>query len=177
MFGLFKKSSKEIKVVDKVWLSKQAKWNACAQMVKLDPSVLLVCWFDETVKEMESSSALAQNLVKAENVTYDKTVGKMVVFAEHFPLASAEQELFANLQLTEVPVLNALDEPIFMLFGGENTIEIMKKLGVGDDEIIGHSMITKSIRRAQEKIEEKSGTNYPARSAQEWLSLNLKSAK
>lgn len=177
MFGLFKKSSKEIKVVDKVWLSKQAKWNACAQMVKLDPSVLLVCWFDETLHETENNPALAQNVIKAENVTYDKTVGKMVLFAEHFPLVSVEQEMFAKLQLTEVPVLNSLDETIFTLFGGENLIEVMKQLGVGDNEIIGHAMITKSIRRAQEQIEKESGTNYSARSAHEWLSLNLKHTK
>lgn len=174
MFGLFKKTSLGVKVVDKVWLSNQAKWNACVQMIKLDPSVLLVAWFEDTFREIESNPGLVKNVIKAENISYDKTVGRMVVFVEHFPLASAEQDVFARLQLKEVPVLNSLDEPIFMLFGGENTIEIMKKLGVGEDEIIGHSMITKSIRRAQEKIEEKSGTNYPAKSSQEWLDLNLK---
>jgi hypothetical protein len=174
MFGLFNKSSVGIKVVDKVWLSKQAKWNACAQMVKVDPSVILIAWFEETFHEIESHPGLAQNVIKAENASYDKTQGRRVIFAEHYPLASAEQDLFSKLQLKDVPVLNSLDEPIFMLFGGENTIEVMKKLGVGDDEIIGHSMITKSIRRAQEKIEVKSGTNYSAKSSQEWLSLNLK---
>src|SRR5262245_27409199 len=99
MFDLFKKSSKGVKVVDKVWLSRQAKWKACVQMVKLDPSLLLIAWFEETFLEIENNSVLAQNVIKAENTTYDKTSGKMVVFAEHYPLASVEQDVYTKLQL------------------------------------------------------------------------------
>ena len=177
MFDLFRKSSKGVKVIDKVWLSQQAKWNACLQMVKIDPTVLLVAWFEETFYELEGDQGLVQNVIKAEHLNYDKAQGRMVVFAEHYPLASVEQDLYAKLQLKEVPVLSCLEEPLFMLFGGERTIELMKKLGVADDEIIGHAMVTKSIRRAQESIAEKSGTNYPATSAKEWLALNLKEKK
>ena len=174
MFNLFKKSSKGIKVIDKVWLSTQAKWNACVQMVKLDPSLLLVAWFEETFRDLQNNPVLSQNVIKAETISYDKAVGRMVVFTEHYPLASKEQDLFTKLQLKEAPVLSALDEPIFMTFGGERTIEIMKRLGVGDEEIIGHSMVTNSIRRAQDRIGEKSGSDYPAQSSKEWFTLNLK---
>ena len=178
MFDLFRKSSKGVKVIDKVWLSNQAKWNACGQMIKLDPSVLLVAWFDETFQEIESNPGLAQNVVKAESLGYDKTVGRMIVFAEHYPLSSVEQDLFTKLQLKEVPVLSSLEEPLFMLFGGgQNTIDIIKKLASGEDEIIGHSFVTKSIRNVQEKIEGKSGSDYPAKSSKEWFTLNLKEKK
>jgi hypothetical protein len=171
MFDLFKKP-KGVKVIDKVWLSKQAKWNACLQMVKVDATVLLVTWFDETFRECEDAG-LDRNTVRAQNLSYDKTVGRMVVFAEHYPLASVEHDLFMKLQLKEVPVLSALDEPIFQHFAGEQIIDIMKKLGAGEDEIIAHSMVTKSIRRAQESLAETSGTDYPATSSNEWFTLNL----
>jgi hypothetical protein len=89
-----------------------------------------------------------------------------------------EQDLYAKLQLKEVPVLSCLEEPLFMLFGGERTTEIMKNMGLTEDEVIGHSMVTKAIRRAQDKIAETrrvgAGTDYPATSAKEWLALNLK---
>ena len=100
----------------------------------------------------------------------------MVVFAEHYPLASVEQDLYARLQLKEVPVLSCLEEPLFMLFGGERTTEIMKNMGLADDEVIGHSMVTKAISRAQDKIVQRvgAGTDYPATSAKEWLTVNLK---
>ena len=51
-------------------------------------------------------------------------------------------------------------------------------MGLTEDEVIGHSMVTKAIRRAQDKIAETrrvgAGTDYPATSAKEWLALNLK---
>src|SRR5688572_2960160 len=177
MFNLFGKSSKGPKVIDKIWLSKQGKWKACVQMVKIDPSVLLVAWFEETFLEIQSDPALAQNIIKAEHLSYDKVVGRMVVFAEHYPLPSVEQDLYNKLQLKEVPVLSCLEEPLFMAFGGERTIESMKNLGLSEDEVIGHSMVTRSIRNAQEKISESrrggTDTDYPAPSAKEWFSLNL----
>ena len=174
MFDLFRKSSKGVKVIHKVWLSKQGKWNACVQMVSIDPSVLLVAWFEETLWEIEKNPGLTRNTIKAEHLSYDKVVGRMVVFAEHYPLASVELDLYAKLQLKEVPVLSCLEEPLFLLFGGERTTEIMKNMGLAEDEVIGHAMVTKAIRRAQDKIAEQSGTDYPAASAKEWLTLNLK---
>ncbi len=86
MFNLFKRSSNGAKVIDKVWLSQQAKWNACVQMVKLDPSILLVAWFEETFEEITRRPGLSQNLIRADNVSYDKTIGRMVIIAEHYRL-------------------------------------------------------------------------------------------
>jgi hypothetical protein len=177
MLSLFGKSSKGVKVIDKVWLSKQGKWNACVQMVSLDPSVLLVAWFEETLSELENNPSLAKNIIKAEHLSYDKVVGRMIVFAEHYPLATVEHDLYAKLQLIEVPVLSCLEEPLFMLFGGERTIVVMKNLGLTEDEVIGHSMVTRSIRNAQDKIAEKCRTDYPAPSSKGWLTLNLKAKK
>jgi hypothetical protein len=177
MFDLFRKSSKGPKVIDKVWLSKQGKLNACAQMVKIDPSVLLVAWFEETFREIESLPGLGQNVIKTEHVSYDRVVGRMVVFVEHYPLLSVEHDLYAKLQLKEVPVLSCLEDPLFMAFGGERTIEAMKNLGLSEDEVIGHSMVTRSIRNAQDKIAEKSSTDYPATSSKEWFKLNMKETK
>jgi hypothetical protein len=177
MFNLFGKSSKGPKVIDKVWLSKKGKWKACVQMVEIDPSVLLVAWFEETFREIENNPSLAQNIIKAEHLSYDKVVGRMVVFAEHYPLPSVEQDLYTKLQLEEVPVLSCLEEPLFMAFGGERIVEAMKNLGLNEDEVIGHSMVTRSISRAQEKIAAQSGTDYPATSAKEWFTLNLKEKK
>jgi len=177
MFDLFRKSSKGVKVIDKVWLSKLGKWNACVQMVSIDPSVLLVAWFEETFREIESNPGLTKNVIKAERLSYEKVVGRMVVFAEHYPLASVEQDLYGKLQVKEVPVLSCLEDPLFMLFGGERTIEAMKNIGLTEEEVIGHSMVTRSIRNAQEKIAEKSGTDYPATSSKEWFTLNLKEKK
>jgi hypothetical protein len=173
MFGLFKKSSEGIDVIDKVWLSKQAKLKACVQMKQLSPHILLVAWFEETLGELRNQDGLSENTISAKDLTFDKAQNRMVVFAEHYPLASVEQTLFSVLRLSEVPVMSSLEDHLFFRFGGAETINAMKNLGVGEDEIIGHTMVTRSIRRAQEKIAKETHTDYAAPSCQEWFKLNM----
>jgi hypothetical protein len=175
MFSLFKKSD-GVNVVDKVWMSKQAKWKACSAMFALNPSSLFVAWFEETADELGNHLGLPSGkkiLVLASDLTADAIQDRMVMFVEHYPLSSVEQDLFKKLNLKEVPVLLSLDEPFFQKFGGEKTIELMKKLGVKEDEVLGNAMIGKSIRNAQEKIAEKVKSEKKARSQEEWMKVNV----
>ncbi len=48
----------------------------------------------------------------------------------------------------------SLEDDLMRLFGSERISGIMDKLGLKDGEMIQHSMITKSIERAQKKVEE-----------------------
>lgn len=102
-----------------------------------------------------------------------KAFNTLVVFVEHYPLSKPETDLFSRLRLKEIPVLSALDEPIFMMFGGERTIELMKKLGMDEHESVAHSMITSSIKNAQRKLEEKVPFEKKASSMQEWFEVNF----
>jgi hypothetical protein len=176
MFGLFKSKSPSVKVIDKVWMSQKAKWNACVQMMLINPGCLFVAWFEDTRSQLEHLSS-TQNakveVVLARTMDPAKAQNRMVVFTEHYPLSNVEQELFLKLNLKEVPVLSSLEEPLFMKFSGNNIIEMMKNLGMKEDEVIGHAMVTKAIRRAQEALE-KSGRDQQAASQQEWFSVNTK---
>lgn len=171
MFGLFKKDSPSAKVNDQIWMSSDAKWNACKKMQAVNPGCLWVAWFEATASELLAHVPGA-NVMIAEKINAPLNDKSMIIFVEHFPIAEREQNLFLRMNLTEVPVLSSLDEPLFQLFGGERTIKIMQRLGTKDDEVISHSMITKSINRAQAKI--KSVVRYvkPATSAKEWFELN-----
>ena len=42
MFGLFKKKDPQVKVIDKVWMSRVAKVNACRQMFEVNSSIVMV---------------------------------------------------------------------------------------------------------------------------------------
>ena len=97
----------------------------------------------------------------------------MVVFAEHYPLPKKEQELFKTLNLKEIPIMSSLDEPLFKHFGGERLIDTIKKLGMNEDEVIGHSFITSAIRNAQEKLGKKVRMEKAASSAEEWFKANI----
>jgi hypothetical protein len=172
MFGLFKSKDPEIKVIDKVWMSKNAKMNACRQMAEVDPSIVFVAWFEETQLEFQTILPSSSVVVLAKDVRYDGVRDKMVVFVEHHPITAEEQSVFKKLYLKEANVLSGMDEQLFLNFGGARTIEMMKRLGLKEDEVIAHSMISKSIRRAQKKIE-KSMTNVATTSQSKWFEANI----
>lgn len=176
MFDFFKSSAPKTKVIDRIWMSQPAKWKACADMLHLNPNCLFVAWFEETFNELKSALPGENNehVKLARDVMSTDVRGKMAIFVEHYPLASIEQNLFERLNLTDVPVLSSLDEPLFNLFGGEKMVELLKRLGMNDDEVIGHSMINKSIRNAQKKIQEKIITEQKATSQRDWIALNVK---
>ncbi|MBB1150249.1 MULTISPECIES: preprotein translocase subunit SecA [unclassified Myroides] len=48
----------------------------------------------------------------------------------------------------------SLEDNLMRLFGSERVAKIMDRLGLEDGEVIQHSMMTKSIERAQKKVEE-----------------------
>jgi preprotein translocase subunit SecA len=54
----------------------------------------------------------------------------------------------------------SLEDDLMRLFGGDRLGSIMDRLGVGDGEVIEHSMVTKAIERAQKKVE---AQNYAIR--------------
>ena len=48
----------------------------------------------------------------------------------------------------------SLDDDLMRMFGSDRIAKIMDRMGIKDGEVIQHSMITKSIERAQKKVEE-----------------------
>ena len=48
----------------------------------------------------------------------------------------------------------SLEDDLMRLFGSDRISKLMDRMGIGDGEVIQHSMITKSIERAQRKVEE-----------------------
>src|SRR5690606_33827770 len=48
----------------------------------------------------------------------------------------------------------SLEDNLMRLFGSERISNIMVRMGIEEGEVIQHSMITKSIERAQKKVEE-----------------------
>lgn len=176
MFGplkaLFKASEPGIKIIDKVWMSAEAKFKACKAMADANPNCIFICWFPETFDTLKDLVD-EHNVMLASQATSTSLQDKMVVFAEHHPVAKKEQALFTLLNLTEAPVLSSLDEPLFMRFGGDKTVALMKKLGMHEDEVIGSGMITSAIHNAQKKIEKQVVVEREAHSQQEWFTLNL----
>jgi hypothetical protein len=176
MFGLFKKKETGAAITDKVTISEAAKWKALFSAWENNKELVIVFWFPESVATAEAFFLSKTNepvtLLTSREAGSAHLQGKQLVFAEHHPLKSREDELFAKLNLSTVMVWSSLDEPLFQHFGGERIIDMMKKMGVGEDEVIEHKMISSSITNAQKKIGNTVTVEQLANSQREWMNKN-----
>ena len=67
-----------------------------------------------------------------------------------------------------------MDEPLFKHFGSEKIIPLMKMMGMKEDEVIEHNMVSKSIISGQEKIAKQVTLEQKASSQAGWMEKNLK---
>ncbi len=176
MFNIFKKKEPAIKVIDKVVISEPAKLKAMLSQWKDDNNIVFIFWFDESLQQAEifftGQTSEAVSLLSAREAVTTHLAGKTLVFAEHHPLRSKEEVLYGKMNLQTVQVYSSLKEPLLQRFGSDKIILLMQKLGMKEDEIIEHAMVSKSIRKAQENIEKKVVVDQTASSQAEWLQKN-----
>ncbi len=103
-----------------------------------------------------------------------KLAGQTPVFLEHFPLAATEHALIENWSFTTIDVYSALDEPLLDTFGGAEIKNMMQKMGMQQDEMIEHPLVSKSIANAQNKLAEKLNFPSTASSQAEWFQKNVR---
>lgn len=173
MFSFFKKKEPSVKIINKIWLTEYAKFKACLGMLQNNSHLVFITWFTETFERL--NNFLGEHGINNAVVMYrniEATNNTNVVFVEHYPLMEKEQELFTKLNVTTVTVLTGLDEPLMQVFGGERIITLMKKMGMEDDEVIEHNMISSSIIKAQKKLAENITIENTANSQREWFAKN-----
>src|SRR2546423_12459544 len=159
MFGFSKKKDDGIEVKDIIWISSEAKWKYLVKLWEENKETVFIFWFDETLRQAEESISQKTNgpvtLILAREIHARDIENKPVIFAEHFPLLKKEEGLFRDLHCKEIKILSALDEPLFKRFGSDKIIELVKRLGMNENEPIEHAMITQAVQNAQQKIEKK----------------------
>jgi hypothetical protein len=177
MFGLSRKNNESVKYTDKVWLGEKSRFNAILEATRNDSQLLVICWFYDTLEKLQehfsANSTPADNLLSAREINSLHIGDRKILFAEHYPLREKEVAVFEELKLKEVTIHSSLDEPLFTSFGGERIAELVKKLGMNENESIEHPMISNSIRNAQEKIARKVSFEQTARSQQDWFVKNF----
>lgn len=176
MFNLFKKKERSIPVSDRVTMSDQARLQAMLTLATTDPEAVFVFWFDESMSEAAAffeSKGQQTSFYHAREVVGPHVSGKNIFFAEHYPLQNREQALFEKLHLPVAIVYSSLTDPLFKQFGGERIIALMVTLGLDDESLIEHPMISKSIRNAQKKLGKKISIEQQSHSATEWFTRNF----
>ena len=177
-FGKKENGSDKNIFIDRTYISTAAKMNACAELAKKEPDHLFICWFSDTAlkfKDLFSQHGLDENrIIEARFVHATALLHKTPVFIEHYPLHAKELELIKNWDTKQFIVYSAMDEPLFKHFGSEKLLPIMKMLGMKEDEVIEHNMVSKSILSGQEKIAALVNLEQSANSQGEWMEKNIK---
>ena len=133
LFGKKEENAPESIFCDRTFMTGAAKMNACLALAKEQPQTLFICWFADTVKKFKAAFLQAgldeSRVIDAKNVHSGMLAHKTPVFAEHYPLQSKELVLVEHWNLTQIPVYSAMDEALFLHFGSEKMIPVMKMMG------------------------------------------------
>lgn len=176
--NLFGKKKDEFDFSDVTFISQKAKSTALLKLAKTNKDFLFIAWFPDTshfYKDYFSANDIdPERVMDAKQFSSFKVKERQLIFLEHFPLRNKEEELLKNLPLKKVIVYNSLDEALFSSFGSERIIELLKKMGMQEDEEIKHTLVSKSIVNAQQKIAEKIIFENSASSQREWIEKNVK---
>ena len=176
MFNLFNKENKPT-ITDKVFIHTKNKWPYCQKILNENSKTIFIGWFDDTIEELESyfsQTNVNAAILKARTARRSQIEGAQLIFIEHYPMKTKEDQLFDQLSLKKVLFLTAVDEPLLKYFGGERLMQIMENMGMKEEDPIEHKFITQSIVNAQKKIESKVLIEQSTRSQSEWMERNLK---
>ena len=177
LFGKKESEDKDHLFKDRAYMDTEAKMKACAELAKENESVIFIAWFSDTAKQFKnyfSTNGLDENrITEAKYLTAAQLQSYTPVFVEHYPIHTKEENFVANWKTTNILVYSAMDEPLFKHFGSEKLIPLMKMMGMKENEVIEHSMVSKSIISGQKKIEEQVSFEQSASSQAEWMKRNL----
>jgi len=106
----------------------------------------------------------------------DETAAVSIIVIESHPLPAHDEaiERFAA-QLPcrcRLQVHLSLEDAVMRAFAGDWVADMLRRLGMKDDEAIESAMVMRRVRQAQRKIEGCQIGDAPAESADEWLRLN-----
>ncbi len=178
LFGKKDNATPESIFTDRTYMNSVAKMNACLVLAKEQPQAVFICWFADTLKKFKEAfqqSGLDESRVMdAKNIYSGMFTNKIPFFTEHYPLHAKELALVEHWNLHQIVVYSAMDEALFLHFGSEKMLPLMKLLGMKEDEAIEHSFVTKSIVKGQAKIAAQVEIELPANSQAEWMQRNIK---
>ena len=177
MFSFFGKKQDELpQIIDRVFISTEAKTNSILDTARNNSDLIIITWFDDSFRQLDETfnqHNLKNEIYLSRQIAAHDIQNKNVLFFEHYPLASKEDEVVERLQLKEAVFYSALDEPLFKHFGGDKIISLMTKMGFSENEAIEHSMVSSAIKNAQEKISKEITVVHSALSQADWFSKNL----
>ena len=181
-------------VPDRIWMTTDAKFAGLARDAEdrshsESVAILLVAHFPDVLARLQEVAskqvwdvpcqavpASHLNADLAASLRLDKSAIIEILVGERHPLPSVDDRLaeFAN----ELPCRCrfahhvSLDDAVMQRFAGESVKNMLKQMGMKEDEAIESRMVSRRIRKAQQKIEGRTSGDLDAESAWEWLKKN-----
>ena len=192
LFGGKKRRNVE-RVPDRIWITADAKFAGLAREVEERSrsetvAILLVAHFPDVLERLEklaeqtryvaTRAVLAANLDTklAASLNLDESALIDVVVGERHPLPSVDDGLeeFADDLPCRCRFAHhlSLEDPVIKVFAGEWIRNVLRQMGMTEDQAIESRMVSRRIRQAQEKIEGKAYGSSDAESAADWLEKN-----
>lgn len=107
---------------------------------------------------------------------YSEKFGRQIYFPSHYPMVATEQKVLTKLAamgFNSFVFCLSFDDPLLKMFGSENILPLLEKIGLEDEEALEHKVITLSINSAREKVGKKVRIEIQTTSPQEWFKLNV----
>ena len=177
LFGKKEEDAEGLLFTDRAYMTTIAKMHACLELSQKDNTYVFIAWFRDTATAFRNyfleHGASADRIREAKHLNASIILNNKPVFTEHYPIYTREEDLVKEWGIEKIPVYSALDEPLFKHFGSEKLIPMMKLMGMKENEMIEHAMVTKSIIKGQHKIESQLTVEQHASSQDEWMKKNL----
>ncbi|MEZ4930587.1 MAG: hypothetical protein R2788_00460 [Saprospiraceae bacterium] len=171
-FDLFKKKESGPVITDMVWINQAAKERGCLQLLRERPDLTLIAWstvtFDRFQQLLHTDHGFSTGIMTAHSAMPSRMHGKEICFLEHHLFHSKEIALLQSWKCEKALFLNSLEDPVFHLSNAERIVAMMERMGHQEDEVIEHAMVTKSIKRAQEKMEKEGGVKDMSEEMKAW---------
>lgn len=181
---------------DRIWLTKQAKFAGIQReivtaMAGATPpdAALVAAHFDDCLSDLRQLVASAgidgrRILVTRSDALegyaaesgLDESHNILIVVGERHPRLSHDDALLAfarNLSCRCRFVQHAsLEDPLLKVFVGDWVHDVLRRLGMEEDEAIESRLVHRRLRSAQQRIEDQATGDASAVSAEEWMEKN-----
>ncbi|HEV3299831.1 MAG TPA: hypothetical protein VG055_09320 [Planctomycetaceae bacterium] len=190
------KSNVEI-LDDLIWLTKKVKFERIAESVTQTHAaqdrpvaVILVAHFQDCLNELQTivesgqfnGSVMAAaveklNAASMAQTPFFESQRIDIIVGERHPLASHDEAVvqFARSLTCQCRVVHhlSLEDALLTTFAGDWVKNVLKGLGMKDDQAIQSKLVARRIKDCQRRIQRLASADVSADSAEQWMELNI----
>ena len=153
----------------KVFMTESAMLSALRLESGKNPQIPVAAWFPDMKKKLLDKTGIQAHMV--DELPAPANRNRHILVAGIHPSARKEQIGFERAGIQYAVVFLSLEDPLLKSYMDDN-FNMMKGLGLKEDEAISDSLVGQSVAYLQKDIDERVSSDLPAASSEEWLLLN-----